>query len=110
MSYREFPVDMVKESCERYLDYVKIRIDSRREKLIDKEMDKRWFFPPNDREEARNNLINEVGALGLNEWDMCGWVGGKWVSKVKDLLALCSADGSNSVFVDAEIAELIFKN
>lgn len=110
MSYREFPVDIVKKACEDYIERREARIAAKREMLIDKEMSRIWF-KPKSREAAKESLVNEFDSVGINEWAMCEWSGARWYVEVEKLLALCGAKvGSNSVFVDAEIAELIFKN
>lgn len=104
MSHREFKVEVVINVCNNFLEKRLERINEEREKLIYEELNKKWFYSCETREEAIKKLKTSDGIM--DEWTACEWPGGKWTEKVQDLKSLCLANGSATVFVDAEMAFL----
>ena len=85
-SFTKVKASDLQAACTAYLEARKQRIDAQVERLIDKEMNRR-FFPPKTRDAARANLREAI--FDLN------WAGGYWANLVEDLLDLSkvSVDG-----------------
>lgn len=102
--YVEIPSDHLKIACKKYLDIRQKNIDDRREKLIQKEMN-RWILKSKTRANAVERLKTRIDYLGISAWAKAANAGSYWADKVEDLQdAACLAP---TVLVEVNMASLL---
>lgn len=108
MSQREIPVELVLDACNKWKDRREKRIEREREEAIQRIMAKRKLFFGSyyTREEAIHYLKHDDQYMST--WRSIAWTGSKWAYKVDELIELCKAPGRETMFIDAEMANIIF--
>ena len=101
--YVEIPSDHLKVACKKYLDNRQKNIDDRREELIQKKMNKR-FFKAKTRTEAID-MLKEYDELGNCAWYGVTNQGSYWSSRVEDLWS--AARLAPNVLVETHMASLL---
>jgi predicted metalloendopeptidase len=107
MSYREFPISIISEACEKYLKMREEKIAGWREELIKKEMSGWW--KSNTREEAIEKLKSQNQEIGFNKWARCRIRGSFNAYKVENIKKLCEVQGGkDTIFIDVETISILF--
>lgn len=105
MSYATVDKDRVIIACEKYLDRRNQNIENEREKMIRKNMTRKFFWWNWEitYEQSKKELASDI----WNEYHLMTFTGGLWAGKVEDLLALAKIS-KGDVQVDYELAGVLF--